>query len=142
VTITDHADMIHPSRVDEQAAIRARLDEIWVAAAARDFDRLESFHRYGSEFTSFKENTPREDAAGNAAGERAMFSMLENPRVDMNDLVVNVFGQVGIATFNGHFTASIHGTATSLDQQATMVFVDSGDGWKLVHEHFSPLATP
>ena len=71
-----------------------------------------------------------------------MFSMLENPRVDMNDLVVNVFGPVGIATFNGHFTASIHGTASSLDQQATMVFVDSGDGWKLVHEHFSPLARP
>ena len=41
----------------------------WAAAAARDFDRLESFHLYGPEFTSFKDGGRREDAAANAAGE-------------------------------------------------------------------------
>ena len=37
---------------DAQAQVRARLEEIWPTAAARDFDRLESFHLYGPKFTS------------------------------------------------------------------------------------------
>jgi len=36
----------------------------------------------------------------------------------------------------------MNGSPAELRQQATMVFIiSSGDGWKLVHEHFSPLAT-
>jgi len=142
VTITDHTtDMIHRSYPEEQAAVRRRLDQIWAAAAARDFETLESFHLYGPKFTSFKNGAPRENAAANAAGERAMFSVLEGPKVDMRELAVNIFGDVGIATFNGHFTGMMNGSPTELRQQATMVFVNSGDEWKLVHEHFSPLAT-
>ena len=142
MTITDHTtDMIHRSYPEEQAAVRRRLDQIWAAAAARDFETLESFHLYGPKFTSFKNGAPREDAAANAAGERAMFSVLEGPKVDMRELAVNIFGDVGIATFNGHFTGMMNGSPTELRQQATMVFLNSGDEWKLVHEHFSPLAT-
>ena len=115
------------------------LPLIWAAAAARDFARLESFHRYGPDFTSFKDGAPREDAAGNAAGERAMFGALEGPAVDMRDLRVAVYGDVGLVTFNGHFTAALHGSPVALDQQVTMVFVDD-DEWRIVHEHFSPLA--
>ena len=133
--------MIHRSYPEEQAAVRRRLDQIWAAAAARDFEALESFHLYGPKFTSFKNGAPRENAAANAAGERAMFSVLEGPKVDMRELAVNIFGDVGIATFNGHFTGMMNGSPTELRQQATMVFVNSGDEWKLVHEHFSPLAT-
>lgn len=140
MTITDTStSTAHQDTSDARMAISARLDEIWAVAAARDFERLESFHLYDAAFTSFKEAAPREDAAANAAGERAMFSVLENPKVAMNDLAVAVFGTVGIATFNGHFTATIHGAPADLDQQATMVFVNSDGEWKLVHEHFSPL---
>jgi ketosteroid isomerase-like protein len=140
VTITDlSTDMIRRNYPEEQAAVKRRLDEIWAAAAARDFRTLESFHVYGPKFTSFKNGAPREDAAANAAGERVMFSALEGPEVDMRDLAVNVFGSLAIATFNGHFTGMMNGSAADLSQQATMVFLQSGDGWKLVHEHFSPL---
>ncbi len=142
MTITDHnTAMLHRSDPADQATIRRRLDQIWAAAAARDFQTLESYHLYGPTFTSFKNGAPREDAAANAAGERAMFSMLEGPEVDMRELAVNIFGDVGIATFNGHFTGMMNGSPTELGQQATMVFISSGDEWKLVHEHFSPLAT-
>jgi ketosteroid isomerase-like protein len=57
------------------------------------------------------------------------------------DLAVNIFGEVAIATFNGHFTGTMNGSPTEMGQQATMGFVSSGDGWRLVHEHFSPLTT-
>ena len=127
---------------DAQAQVRERLDEIWPTAAARDFERLESFHLYGPMFTEFKDGRPRGDAASCAAGERATFSRLEEPSVDMNDLAINVIGDVAIATFNGHFTGQIAGNAVALEQQCTMVFTWIDDDWKIIHEHMSPLGGP
>ena len=71
---------------------------------------LTTFHLYGPKFTSFKNGAPREGAAANAAGERAMFSLLEGPKVDMRGLAVNIFGDVGFAAFNGHFTGMMNGS--------------------------------
>jgi len=135
-------DIIHDTYPEAQAQIRARLNDIWTAAAARDFERLESFHLYGPKFTDFKDGKPRGDAKSCAAGERATFSMLEGPTVDMRDLAVNVFGRVAIATFNGHFTGKIHGNPVAMDMQTTMVFVRDGEAWKIVHEHMSALGAP
>jgi ketosteroid isomerase-like protein len=134
---------VNQTTADAQGQVRQRLDDIWPTAAARDFERLESFHLYGPSFTEFKDGRPRGDATTCAAGERATFSRLERPLVDMNDLAINVYGEVAIATFNGHFTGRIGGNAVALDQQCTMVFlrVDDAD-WKIVHEHMSPLGGP
>ena len=137
-----HSDIVNTTFPEAQAQIRRRLDEIWAAARSRDFERLESFHLYGPKFTEFKDGKPRGDARSCAAGERAIFSMLEAPAVDMNDLVIHVYGDVAIATFNGHFTGQMHGQAVALDQQSTMVFVQVSADWKVVHEHFSPIAAP
>ncbi len=68
--------------------------------------------------------------------------MIADPSVDMKDLAVNVFGDVAIATYNGHFVGQLKGNPIALDQQATMVFARVGDDWKIVHEHFSPLGGP
>lgn len=137
---TDHdSTMIHQRAGDVQAEIRDRLEQIWSAAAARDFDLLESFHRYGPGFTAFKDGRPRGDAHSCAAGERALFAMMDAPAVDMRDLAVNVIGPVAIVTFNGHFTGAMHGTDVALDMQTTLVFSEDTDGWRVVHEHMSPL---
>ncbi len=132
-------DIVHDTFPDAQAAIRRRLDEIWATCAKRDFERLESFHLYGAKFTEFKECKPRGDAHTCAAGERAFFQMIEAPVVDMKDLAIQVFADVAIATFNGHFTGKINGNPVARDQQSTMVFVNVAGDWKIVHEHFSAL---
>lgn len=133
---------VNQTATNAQAQVRRRLEEIWPTAAARDFERLESFHLYGPRFTEFKDGRPRGDAASCAAGERATFSRLEQPSADMRDLAINVFGEVAVATFNGHFTAQVAGNSVALDQQCTMIFVLVGDDWKIIHEHMSPLGGP
>jgi ketosteroid isomerase-like protein len=90
----------------------------------------------------FKEGQPRGDAASCAAGERAFFSRLEQSVVDMNDLAINVLGDVALATFNGHFTGQIGGNPVGVDQQCTMVFTRVDDEWKIIHEHMSPIGGP
>lgn len=132
-------DIVTETFPEAQAQIRRRLDEIWLTARNRDFDRLESFHIYGPKFTEFKDGKARGDAKSCAAGERATFTMLDSPAVDMKDLTINVFGEVAIVTFNGHFVAEVKGNPVARDQQSTMVFVHAGGDWKIVHEHFSPL---
>jgi ketosteroid isomerase-like protein len=68
--------------------------------------------------------------------------MLEAPAVDMKDLVVNVFGEVAVATFNGHFAGRIRGHPVERDQQRTMVLVKVRGDWKIVPEHHSPIGAP
>ncbi|HLY14184.1 MAG TPA: nuclear transport factor 2 family protein [Candidatus Limnocylindrales bacterium] len=124
------------------AQVRRRLDEIWPAGAARDFERLESFHLYGPTFTMFKDGKPRGDAEACAAGERAFFGMLEQQSVEMNDLAINVVGDAAIATFNGRFSGRIAGNAVGVEQQVTMVFARVDDDWKIIHEHMSLIGGP
>ena len=139
---TTQRDIITETFPDAQAEIRRRLDDIWATAAKRDFERLESFHLYGPKFTEFKDGKPRGDAHTCAAGERMTFTMIDGPAVDMKDLAINVFGEVAIATFNGHFTGRIKGNPAAIDQQSTIVFAHVGGEWKVVHEHFSPIGGP
>lgn len=132
-------DIIHDTFPDQQAAIRKRLDQIWDAARMRDFERLESYHLYGPKFTEFKNGKPRGDAHTCAAGERAFFTMIDQPSADMKDLAINVFGAVAIATFNGQYGGVIQGKQVSVAQSTTFVFVQQDNDWKITHEHISML---
>lgn len=126
---------------DAQAQVRKRLQEIWATASTKDFARLESFHLYGPKFTEFKDGAPRGDAATNKKEERESLAMLGDPRVEMKDLAVNVYGDTAIATFNGDFSAKIEGKPIAMKLQTTMVFVKYKGDWKIVHEHFSPIGS-
>ncbi len=134
-----HRDIVSDTFPEAQAQIRRRLDEIWATARSRDFERLESFHLYGPKFTEFKDGKTRGDAKSCAAGERMTFTMIDGAAVDMQDLAINVFGDVAIATFNGHFMGEVKGKSVAIEQQGTMVFVNIGAEWKIAHEHFSLL---
>jgi ketosteroid isomerase-like protein len=124
-----------------EGQVRHRLDEIWSAGASRDLDRLASFHLYGPHFTEFKDGQPRGDAASGAAAERAFFSAIPGSAVDMKDLKIDLFGDTAVATYNGHFAATMQGHPISADMGVTMVFVYTDGDWKIAHEHFSPLRT-
>jgi ketosteroid isomerase-like protein len=130
------------SQAEAQAQVGKRLDEIWASASQRDFARLSSYHLYGPKFTEFKDGAPRGDAASGEQGERAFFGALSAPKVIVSDLAVNVFGEVAIATFHGDFAGTMEGHPIAAKLPATIVFVQDHDEWKLVHEHFSPLASP
>jgi hypothetical protein len=127
---------------DSQAQVKKRLDEIWATATTRDFAKLESFHLYGPKFTEFKDGGPRGDAAANRKGEKEELSALVDPKVDMKDLAINVYGDAAIATFNGNFSAKMDGKPLAMKLASTMVFVRYKGDWKIVHEHFSPIGAP
>ncbi len=105
-----------------------------------DMDKLISFHAYSSKFTEFKNGEPRNGSADNEAYERQLFgSVTEVVKFDAKDLKISVYGDVANLTFHSDFQLKFGQDLVTVNNQITLLFVKTKDGWKLVHEHHSPL---
>jgi len=105
-----------------------------------DMDKLISFHAYGPKFTEFKDGSPRNGDVANEAHERKVFgSVTEVIKFDAKDLAVAVYGDVANLTFHSDFHLKFGEDLAVINNQITLLFVKTNDGWKLVHEHHSPL---
>lgn len=105
-----------------------------------DMDKLISFHAYGPKFTEFKDGAPRNGGVANEAYERQLFgSVTEVVKFGANDLQIAVYGDVANLTFHSDFQLKFGEDLVVVNNQITLLFVKTDDGWKLVHEHHSPL---
>ncbi|WP_027076057.1 YybH family protein [Maribacter antarcticus] len=105
-----------------------------------DLDKLISFHAYGSKFTEFKNGEPRNGGVANEAHERNVFgSVTEVVKFDAKDLQIAVYGDVANLTFHSDFHLKFGEDLVVINDQITLLFVNTATGWKMVHEHHSPL---
>jgi len=105
-----------------------------------DIDKLISFHAYGSKFTEFKNGEPRNSGEANEAHERNVFgSVTEVVKFDAKDLQIAVYGDVANVTFHSDFHLKFGEDLVIVNDQITLLFVKTKTGWKMVHEHHSPL---
>ena len=105
-----------------------------------DIDKLISFHAYGPKFTEFKSGEPRNDGKANEAHERSVFgAVTEVVKFDAKDLHVAVYGDVANVTFHSDFHLKFGEDLVVVNDQITLLFVKTDSGWKMVHEHHSPL---
>lgn len=107
-----------------------------------DIDKLISFHAYGPKFTEFKNGEPKNGSETNEAQERSVFgSVTEVVKFDAKDLQIAVYGNVANLTFHSDFHLIFGKELVIVNNQITMLFVKTKDGWKIVHKHHSPLKT-
>jgi ketosteroid isomerase-like protein len=105
-----------------------------------DIDKLISFHAYGPKFTEFKNGEPRNGGEANETHERNVFgSVTEVVRFDAKDLQIAVYGDVANLTFHSDFHLKFGEDLVVVNDQITLLFVKTDNGWKMVHEHHSPL---
>lgn len=105
-----------------------------------DLDKLISFHAYGPKFTEFKNGEPRNGDVANESHERNVFgSVTEVLKFDAKDLKIAVYGDVANLTFHSDFQLMFGKDLVVVNDQITLLFVKTKDGWKMVHEHHSPL---
>jgi len=127
-------------RPKEQAQIRQRLDEILDAAAKKDFKRLDSYHLYGPKFTKLTTQAPaRLDAEAARTREHVAIGAATDPVMRAEDLKVDVFGDVGIATFILDYSARSGTDTVRAKTLSTLIFVKDRDQWKIAHEHLSAI---
>ncbi len=113
-----------------------------IAQSIKDgnIDKLIAFHAYGPKFTEFKNGEPRNGSTDNETHERNVFgSVTEVIKFDAKDLQIAVYGDVANLTFHSDFHLKFGKDLVVVNDQITLLFVKTKDGWKMVHEHHSPL---
>jgi ketosteroid isomerase-like protein len=125
---------------EARAQIERRLHEVFVAAENKDFERLESYHLYGPKFSRFAGTSAvRQDAAATRRLEHDGLASLQGLKMRADALKVDVFGDVGIATFILDYSFEAGGATVPKKDRTTMVFVKEHGEWKITHEHLSPI---
>lgn len=134
------ADLIKDEFPEAKAEVMKTFGEIAQSIKDGDIDKLISFHAYGPKFTEFKNGEPRNGDEANEAHERSVFgSVTEVVKFDANDLQIAVYGDVANLTFHSDFQLKFGEDLVIVNDQITLLFVKTADGWKMVHEHHSPL---
>ena len=133
-------DLINDEFPQAKEEVMNTLGEIVKSIKEGDVDKLISFHAYGPKFTEFKNGEPRNGSKENEAHERNVFgAVTEVVKFDAKDLKVAVYGDVANMTFHSDFHLKFGEDLVVVNHQITLLFVKTDDGWKLVHEHHSPL---
>lgn len=126
---------------EAQKEVKAVLQEIENSIRANDMDKLISFHAYGPKFTEYGSGAKRTGSGENEEFERGFLgSITEVEKWDWEDLKISVFGgDVANVTFHADFKFKINEDEHQMKEQGTLLFIKTDQGWKIVHEHFSPL---
>ena len=133
-------DLVNDEFPESEEAIKKTMDSIAQSVMEGDIDRLISFHAYSPKFTEFKNGEPRNGGQENEEFERNVFgSVTEIVKFDMNDMQVAVFGDVANVTLHSDFQLKFGEDLAVVNEQISLLFVDTKDGWRIVHEHHSPL---
>jgi len=119
-----------------QAELREAVFSIAEDIMAANIEGLQTVHLVSEKFTKFgPRKFERQDVAGANASEAAFFSSINNVNYRIDDLKIDVFGDVGIVTYYPHVTFSKENEPRVVDGRQTLVFLKTDDGWKIVHEH-------
>jgi ketosteroid isomerase-like protein len=122
---------------DERARIQNRLSEILDAAEKKDLERLDSYHFYGPRFTKFGTAADRLDAERARQDEHQGLARISDLSMRVDNLKIDVFGDVAIATFIMKSEFRVSTNAFQQSARSTLVFVKDNGSWKITHEHFS-----
>lgn len=134
-------DLLNEEFPEAQKEIIATFGAIAQSLKDGDMDKLISFHAYSPKFTEFKKGEPRNGGDANESFERSVFgSVTEVVKFDAKDMQIAVYGEVANVTFHSDFHLKFGEDLVIVNDQISLVFLKTNDGWKIVHEHHSPLA--
>jgi ketosteroid isomerase-like protein len=133
-------DLINDEFPEAKQEVMETYEAIVQSIKEGDIDKLISLHAYSPKFTEFKNGELRNGGEANETYERNIFSSVtEVVKFDSNDLKIAVYGDVANATFHSDFHFKFGEDLVVVNDQITLLFVKTENGWKLVHEHHSPL---
>jgi ketosteroid isomerase-like protein len=128
-------------RQDVENVVRGFFD----TGKNKDLSALAEFHTSGDTFTKFDENPPytRQNFADAYVHEQAAFANISDYNYHLDDLRVDLLGDVAVATFYLSYGGmvvndySFEGSAINGRARVTMVLAKTSKGWKIAHEHLS-----
>ena len=130
------ADLIHDPFIQSQTELREVIQSIVRDAETANIKGLQKIHLESEKFTKFgPRKFNRQDVTTTNESEAAHFSSISNFKQEVRNLKIDVFGDIGIATYYPHVSFFKEGKKIKADGRQTLVFLKTKEGWKIVHEH-------
>ena len=132
-------DLINDSFPEAQAELREVVKSIVKDAETANLQGLKAEHLDSDKFTKFGPRSfNRQDLVSTNESETAFFGSISNFKQEIVDLKIDVFGDIGIATYYPHVSFVQNGEIKKGSGRQTLVFLKTSSGWKIVHEHGTP----
>jgi len=129
-------DVVFDSYPEAQAELHAVVESIAADIETTNIQALQSLHLDSEKFSKFGPRSfERQDVTSTNASEAAFFSSISEADYRIEDLKIDVFGDVGVVTYYPHVSFVREGEEVNVWARQTLVFVRTADGWKIVHEH-------
>ena len=129
-------DVIYGSHPEAQAELRAVVESIAADIEQANVEGLQALHLNSEKFSKFGPRSfERQDVSSTNESEAAFFSSISEADYQVEDLKIDVFGDVAVVTYYPNVSCVREGEEVSVSGRQTLVFVRTADGWKLVHEH-------
>jgi len=133
------------ARSGTREQVASLITSFFEAGKNKELTTLMDFHAPDSLFTKFDANPPytRQRSEEAFVYEQAAFANISDYEYSIEDLRIDVVGEIAIATFYLSFKGmfvndySFEGMTVGSRSRVTMVAARIGDRWRIVHEHFS-----
>ena len=124
------------SSPEPQEEIRAAVMSIKADIESSNIEGLQALHLESEKFTKFGPRSfERQDVASTNESEAAFFSSITNAEYNVRDLQIDVFGDVGVATYYPEVGFVRDGNDVKVSGRQTLVFLKTDSSWKIIHEH-------
>lgn len=125
---------------EAEAEIENLVHDLYESLRLKDLEKQKSFHLYSDKFTAFYGGQKRKDAEGAQEYEENLLQRLpEDVQFDIEDMMVNVFENVAVATFHIYVSYTAQEEKQQSRAQLTLVYINVDGEWKITHEHVSAL---
>lgn len=135
---TEH-DLINDPFPEAQAELREVVNAIVQDAETANIEGLQDAHLNSNKFTKFgPRKFDRQDVISTNKSETAFLGSVSDYKLEIKDLKIDVFDDVGIVTYYPHISYTLDGQVKKGSGRQTLVFLKTEKDWKIVHEHGTP----
>lgn len=121
---------------EAQAELREVIRVLASDIMTANIEGLQAAHLVSDKFTKFGPRSfDRQDVNAANVSEAEFFSSIHDVEYRVNDLKIDVFGDIGIVTYYPRVSFVRDDESRMVDGRQTLVFVKTHAGWKIVHEH-------
>ncbi len=132
-------DLVNDSFPEAKAELREVVQSIVKDAETANTEGLQSAHLVSDKFTKFgPRRFDRQDIVSTNESEAQFFGSISEYQQEVKDLKIDIFGNIGIATYYPHVSFLQDGEEKRGSGRQTLVFLKTKKGWKIVHEHGTP----
>jgi len=119
--------------------LRTIIKQIWVDVVSGDLEALRSTHLNSPKFSKFGPRiSERQDVKSTNETETEHVLSISDASFDLEDIKVDVFGEMAVTTFYNNYSFTKNNIRVQGKGRVTLVFLNTEEGWKIIHEHSSP----